>query len=380
MKYKGVILNNLIASIRKKVLIAILSIILALLANGCSDSNSPSANDNNEAGIIPIKISLAPLQELEVTVTDAIVVVSKDNDQRSQNLTITDESANGSINSLNPGIWHLEVQLFSGNYVIAFGETDVEVFPGQTSTVNLTLTINDITGSIDIIVDWEIFPALPERVLFIGNSYTYYNDGLAQMFRSVAESTDDEVQIGVHSITGGGLTLQNHFDNPTTQTAILNGDWDLVVLQEQSQMPIYDTPNFLTYAAKLDSLIDLSGAQTCFFMTWAREYDQTQIEALSQAYLQAGQVLDAVVVPVGQVFNYVFEDNNDITLYVSDGSHPSLHGTYLASLCFYQSLFHDNAENIQFVPAGVTVTEAEYLQENVQQWYLDMGYLTQKVK
>ena len=128
---------------------------------------------------------------------------------------------------------------------------------------------------------------------------------------------------------------------------------------------------FLTYASKLDSLIDLRGAQTTFFMTWAREYDQAQIAGLSSAYLEAGALLDANVIPVGQLFNYVYEDNSEIDLYVSDGSHPSLHGTYLASLCFYQSLFNDNAENIQFVPAGVTVTEAEYLKENVNQWYLD---------
>ena len=358
----------------KKILLKILivvTLLLILLSLSCSRQTTSADDDNQEKGLIPINISLSPLQELEVTITEAIASVSKDDDYITQSLAIADNSANGTIVNLSPGIWHLEVELYVNDYVVASGEADVEVFPGQTSVVNLTMTINDITGSIEIIVDWEVNNPLPTRFLFIGNSYSYSNGGIDQMFRNVSQSTDENLEIEVESITGGGLTLQNHFENETTQATILNGNWDVVILQEQSQLPIFDTATFLTYASKLDSLIDLSGAQTTFFMTWAREYDQAQIAGLSSAYLEAGALLDANVIPVGQLFNYVYEDNSEIELYVSDGSHPSLHGTYLASLCFYQSLFHDNAENIQFVPAGVTVIEAEYLKENVNQWYLD---------
>lgn len=352
-------------------IVTLISVLTIFIAIACSDK--PSSNDDIEQkkGLIPINISLAPLQQLEVNITEAIASVSKDNDNITESLTILANSANGSITDLNPGIWHLEVELYSDDYVVAFGEAEVEVFPGQNSVVNLTMTINDITGSIEIIVDWEVDNNLPERVLFLGNSYTYSNGGLEQIFRNVTQSTDDNLRIEVEAITGGGLTLQNHFENENTQATILNGDWDVVILQEQSQMPIYDTPFFLTYAAKLDSLIDLSGAQTCFFMTWAREYDQTQITGLSTAYLTAGEQLDAIVVPVGQLFNYVYEDNEEINLYISDGAHPSLHGSYLASLCFYQSLFQDSAQNTQFLPTGITVTEAQYLKENVNQWYED---------
>ncbi len=352
-------------------IVALMSMLILLLTIACSSKTTNSNDDIQEKGLIPITISLAPLQELEVTITQAIATVSKEDVEITQALAITDANASGSITNLNPGIWHLEVELYSNDYIVASGEAEVEVFPGQNSLVNLTMIINDITGSIEIIVDWEIHEALPERVLFIGNSYTYYNDGLDQMFRNVTQSTDENLGVEVQAITGGGLTLQNHFNNINTQAAILNGDWDLVVLQEQSQMPILDNPTFLTYATKLDSLIDLSGAQTCFFMTWAREYDQTQIIGLSSAYLEAGNLLDATVVAVGQLFNYVFEDNTEIVLYDSDGSHPSWQGTYLASLCFYQTLFQASAQDVMYVPAGVTFSEAEYLKNTVSQWYLD---------
>lgn len=352
-------------------IVSFMLVLIMLFSLSCSDKTTTTDVNEQEKGLIPISISLAPLQQLEVTITEAIATVTKDAENITTALDLTPSSATGSITNLNPGIWHLEVELYSNDYTVAFGEADVEVFPGQNSVVNLTMVINDITGSIEIIVDWELNNPPPQRVLFLGNSYTYANGGLEQMVRSLVQSTAGNPRIEVQAITGGGLTLQDHFTNQATQATILNGGWDVVILQEQSQMPIFDTPFFLTYATKLDSLIDLSGAQTCFFMTWARENDQAQIAGLSAAYLQAGDLLDAMVVPVGQLFNYVYEDNTELNLYDSDGSHPSLQGTFLASLCFYQSLWHSSAQNINFIPTGITNQQAEYLKVSVNQWYLD---------
>ncbi len=347
----------------------LISLILILFTFACADKTTSTQASEQDQGQIPIAISLVPLEEIDITVTQAIATLTKDNDEISQALTINQNTAFATINNLSPGIWHLEVELFSNEYAVAFGETDVEVFPGQTSEVNLTLRLNDITGSIEILVDWEINQTQPERFLFIGNSYTYYNDGLEYMFRNIAQSSSEELTIEVQSITGGGLTLQNHFQNHATHSMILNGNWDMVILQEQSQMPILDTQSFLTYASKLDSLIDISGAQTCFFMTWAREYDQSQINGLASAYLQAGQELDAIVVPVGQIFNYVYEDDNQINLYMGDGSHPSLHGSYLAGLTFYKEFFNYDLSDVLYIPTGISINEANYLKESVENWY-----------
>lgn len=352
-------------------IIVCFSSLLILISCASKISNNDEIADK---GNIPLNISLVPLQELNVQVTQAIATLSKDNEVIPYNLSVTADNASATINDLNPGVWHILIELFSESYLVASGEADVEVFPGQTSHVDLTLIISDITGSIEINVDWELETQLPERVLFIGNSYTYYNEGLAWMFSSVTESTSENYGVQVHSITGGGLTLQNHFETPSTIETILNGNWDIVVLQEQSQMPILDTETFLTYATKLDSVIDLSGAQTCFFMTWAREYDQNQITGLSSAYLQAGEELNALVVPVGLVYNYVFEVNHEIDLYMDDSSHPSIQGTYLAALCFFQSLFNENAQTATFIPQGINTQDANYLQEAAWDWYFNNNY------
>ena len=112
------------------------------------------------------------------------------------------------------------------------------------------------------------------RVLFIGNSYTAYNN-LAQLVKDVAASTGDVVITDVNA--PGGTTLQMHSTNATTLSKIAQGAWDYVVLQEQSQLPSFQDAQVETdvypYARKLDSLIlDANPcAETIFYMTWGRK-------------------------------------------------------------------------------------------------------------
>jgi len=73
-----------------------------------------------------------------------------------------------------------------------------------------------------------------KRVLFLGNSYTYYND-LPQLVEDVALSAGDIIVKDIH--TPGGYTLELHSVNTGTHIKIKSGDWDFVVLQEQSQRP-----------------------------------------------------------------------------------------------------------------------------------------------
>ncbi len=350
----------------KKYLYLLIVILALMFMVGCEDSTNPISE---ESGSLPIEFSIAPLEELDVDVTSGIVTLSKGDLEVERSMLIQDSNASVTVEGLEPGIWDLLVQLYSNEYLVAEGNAQVEILPGQESEVNLTLLINDITGSVTINVDWEIVEALPNRILFIGNSYTYYNNGLDNMLREYASNSNQDIELETLAITGGGMTLENHFNSQNTINAIQSEAWDIVVLQEQSQMPILDTEHFLTYASKLDSLIDLTGAQTCFFMTWAREYDQSQIEGLAAAYNQAGQECDAIVVPVGQVFNSVFVDDYEINLYAGDGSHPSPQGSYLASACFYRRLFNLPANETSFVAPNVTDADAEYIQESVEEWF-----------
>jgi hypothetical protein len=55
---------------------------------------------------------------------------------------------------------------------------------------------------------------------------------------------------------------------------------------------------------------------------------------------------DAIVAPVGAVWNYIRQNHPEIELYNPDESHPSLIGSYVAACCFYTIIFRKNPQLI----------------------------------
>ena len=69
-------------------------------------------------------------------------------------------------------------------------------------------------------------------ILFIGNSYTYFNN-MPSIFADIAASFGNHVDYA--SQTTGGMTFAGHAGNSNTYSAMNSSDWDYVVLQAQSQ-------------------------------------------------------------------------------------------------------------------------------------------------
>lgn len=72
------------------------------------------------------------------------------------------------------------------------------------------------------------------RALFIGNSYTQYNR-LVRQVQALAASTGHKLSVKL--VEHGGWTLRKHAANPETLDAIREGNWDFVILQDQSKAP-----------------------------------------------------------------------------------------------------------------------------------------------
>jgi len=212
------------------------------------------------------------------------------------------------------------------------------------------------------------------NVLFIGNSYTYAND-LPNMLVQLASAMGDQVH--VDSKTNGGYTFQMHTQDPVTYQKINDQAWDYVVIQGQSQEPSFPyqqvNTQSLPYATQLaDSVYsNHSCAQVNFFMTWGRENGDPQWDSINtfykmnarlrDAYLRIADSSNGSVSPVGSAWRYVRETQPSIQLYVGDGSHPSVAGTYLAASVFYVTLFHKAiTPNIAFT-AGLDEVTAQLL-------------------
>jgi len=203
----------------------------------------------------------------------------------------------------------------------------------------------------------------PLNVLFIGNSYTAANN-LSTMVFDMSNNAGDS--INQSSLTGGGQTLWNHAaSNSPSMNELNTGIWDVIVLQEQSQIPSFTEPEVETYfytAVKyLDSVILAANpcAKTMLYMTWGRKYGDVMNcpnwppvctyngmdSLLKKRYLKAAHDNGNIVSPVGAVWHYIRNNYPEIELYEADNSHPSFIGTYTTAACMYTSLFKKSPKN-----------------------------------
>jgi hypothetical protein len=185
-----------------------------------------------------------------------------------------------------------------------------------------------------------------KNALFIGNSFTYYNN-LEQIFESIA--SDAGIAINAARVATGSSTLENFADptyaNGQALTPVLEGqnNFDYVILQENSTRPINYPNRFLSAARALQNKINATQthAEIYLYETW--EYPDRAGESryggtvpameglLRTAYADVGETLDIPVCWVGKAFTKVFEDHTEINLYQTDQTHPSYAGSYLSA-------------------------------------------------
>jgi hypothetical protein len=209
------------------------------------------------------------------------------------------------------------------------------------------------------------------QVLFIGNSYTQAND-LPTLFSELALSKGKHPFVDTKA--NGGYTFQSHVNDPMTFSKIQEKKWNYVVLQAQSQEPSFPysqvTTATLPFAKILSDSIYANNycSQPLYYMTWGRQNGDPQWDSINTFYkmndrLRAGymrfmEASEASVAPVGIAWRYVRDNYPAINLYSSDGSHPSLEGSYLAACVFYAAIYRETPVNATYFSSVLPSTAA----------------------
>ena len=149
-----------------------------------------------------------------------------------------------------------------------------------------------------VAVVWHARGSTPAaRILFVGNSYTFYNE-LPSMVVALADSAG--VGMSASLIAPGGAWLADHARSPEVAAAISDGDYDVVVLQEQSMVtadPEIAHDSTYPAAAALAQMAAAAGAEVVFFQTWGHQSGNVQVghgsfesmqEAITATYADLG--------------------------------------------------------------------------------------------
>ena len=197
------------------------------------------------------------------------------------------------------------------------------------------------------------------RVLFIGNSFTARND-VPGLVAALAASRGHRLEHAL--ISAGGASLRAHWNKGEAARRIESERWDAVVLQEQSTLPLKNAWRFHENVRLFDGPVRDAGARLALYATWARAQAPASQDALTDAYLEIGLELGALVVPAGEAWRAALALPAHPVLHDKDGSHPTLAGSYLAACCFLPVLFDESPDGADHVPPGLSASDAALLQ------------------
>jgi hypothetical protein len=218
--------------------------------------------------------------------------------------------------------------------------------------------------------------AQPMRVLFVGNSYTHYNN-MPKLFEQMADSKG--VKLEVLMDAKSSHNFQMHSKRTELYKNIRSTKWDYVVLQGFSRelaqdRAVIDKESIPYIKQLLDSIYaNNSCTNVLLYQTWG--YDtgfkddslgidwtyQNMSDRIHEGYLYVSEQLNLSIVPVGKAWETVKENHPQIELYQEDKQHPSLAGSYLAASCFYSALFKTEP-NLSFT-AKLDPKQAAIIQE-----------------
>lgn len=218
-------------------------------------------------------------------------------------------------------------------------------------------------------------PPAPTRILFVGNSYLYYNDSVHNHVRRIVAERQPDIadSLDYKSATIGGATLLQHDLDALLEPGRFGADetFELVILQGNSAETLGDTnrARFRQGADQQAKKVRAAGAQVALYMTHAyrkphSRYAPDLIDTIAGAYVETGNRLQALVIPVGLAFELAYARRPEIQLHKSyDGSHPSLLGTYLAACVVYASVYGQPASGTGYDYFGdINAADARFLQ------------------
>lgn len=219
----------------------------------------------------------------------------------------------------------------------------------------------------------------PESILWVGNSFFYYNNSMHNHFGRLVASSGAKSRSTSATISGSGLDWHD-FDSLLRPSGLgrysFVGDneirfnppgrqYDTTIMMDCSQCPIHPQLQgaFHDAVRKYAETLRRAGVRPVLFMSWAYKDKPEMTAQLAEQYTRAGNDNGALVIPAGLAFARAIAKRPDIELYVADKRHPSMAGTYLAACTAYATLYRKSPVGLSYT-AGLSPDLAALLQSS----------------
>lgn len=215
---------------------------------------------------------------------------------------------------------------------------------------------------------WCLISFIPlkaqQKILFVGNSLTYYND-LPELVRKIAEA--DGLKLKIKSISLPNYALEDHWIEGKAAGEIKSTHYDFVVFQQGPSALKTSRSNLIEYSLLFAKICRTQNSAVAFYSVWPSVDRSFDFENVFHSYAAAADTTNGIVCPAGNAWLEVWKRNEDFPLYSSDGFHPTEQGSLLAAMVIYGSLFKktnfDFLQRDRFVSGSVTPKHFNLLKE-----------------
>jgi hypothetical protein len=198
--------------------------------------------------------------------------------------------------------------------------------------------------------DPEPDPTASIRILFVGNSLTYFND-LPSMVAALADSAGvDGVQVA--QVAKPDYALEDHWNDGQAPRVIEAGGWHWVVLQQGPSAVLANRANLRQWVATFSTLIRSKQGEPALYQVWPQQVNFSDFDASAESYRLAALDVNGVLLAAGNAWRAAWARDPTAPLYAADGLHPSLQGSYLAALTIFGGIFH---RSVVGLPRGLTL-------------------------
>ncbi|MBR6609469.1 MAG: hypothetical protein IKK99_04545 [Oscillospiraceae bacterium] len=182
------------------------------------------------------------------------------------------------------------------------------------------------------------------KVLFIGNSHTFYND-MPQIFKNICTEKGKDVEVAMQAF--GGKTYGWHYGQMTElRFALLHGGFDYIVMQQAAHSPCPAKEETLADGGKIIELARKCGVTPIQTMPWAEKRDPDHQKGMYDIYNTLSEMYGVKLAYAGNVFEDVFYNYPEIDMYWKDGEHASPYGSYTIAMAVYAAIFGESVKGL----------------------------------
>ncbi len=181
------------------------------------------------------------------------------------------------------------------------------------------------------------------RVLFVGNSLTYWNDLPAMVGRIAKEN---KRRFKSKTIAFPDFALFDHAEKGDAAKEIAKGNWSLVVMQQGPSGAPENREILIDHTKRFAVDIRKAGGRPALYQVWPSASRAGDMDRVCESYRLAAEAVDGLLLPVGEAWKDVLGSDPKVALYSEDGFHPTVAGSLLAALVIYERVFGEPPANL----------------------------------